>query len=360
MISNKVLFFCNYPIVQNAGGPVGYFNKCIINNNPKNTILSNDISIKNVTLKDRINIHYERFFNKKSEFLPHANSQNLFIKKKVCNYKLIYFHDIFSLYNVLHLLNNKQIVVLQSHTPELPSREAFNDGVSKEKYNKIKEIEIKAFNRANYIVLPNIECKIIYNQILNKNNKILELTTGIKKVEELSKFPICNKSINLLYIGRRNSIKGFDFLINEFKEICKFRKDLNLFIAGDGEKVVHEKIFDIGKTDKAYDWINSVDFVISLNKTSYFDLNIIETISIGTPLIMTTTEGHTFFKNKKGIIDVNYENFKEVILNSNDISKEFKKENKQNLLDFHKNELSDSIYKQNLEIICNKIIEENV
>lgn len=49
---------------------------------------------------------------------------------------------------------------------------------------------------------------------------------------------IDNSKINLMFIGRRNKIKGFDILINTFNEISQYRDDLNLILIGSGEKVV--------------------------------------------------------------------------------------------------------------------------
>ena len=361
MISNQVLFFCNYPIVQNAGGPVGYYNKCIQDNYPENVELLNNVPLlQKISFFKRVKLHYDRFFvNTEKNKFPHAIVSNIFIKKDIQEYKYLYFHEIFSLYNVLHLLSKDQIVILQSHTPELPSVEALNEGISLDKYKKIQVIEKEAFKRANYVVLPTLECLPIYQALIQKDSKIKTLITGIKPIKNLVKYPLSQNSINILFIGRRNEVKGFDFLINAFKEISDSRKDINLFIAGKGTKIIHDNIFDLGSTETPFDWINSVDFVLSLNKNSYFDLNVVETVSIGTPLIMTTTEGHNFFKNRPGIVDVTYDNFKEFILNSSDFSKEYKIRNREHLSKFYEKELNNSVYRQNLKELCNSIISEN-
>jgi hypothetical protein len=74
---------------------------------------------------------------------------------------------------------------------------------------------------------------------------------------------------------------------------------------------------------------------------------------------MTTTEGHHFFKNKKGIIPITYNNFYDVLVDKSTIHKNYKKEVKKDLNQLYKNELSNIVYKKNLEKMCKIIILEN-
>ena len=107
MIDNKILIFCDYPVVENAGGPVGYYSKCIHKNIPNNVVLLNDLLIrKKISFLKKIKLHYDRLFiSKKAKHFPHKNAANKFIKVNANDYKFIYFHDIYTLNNVLHLLN---------------------------------------------------------------------------------------------------------------------------------------------------------------------------------------------------------------------------------------------------------------
>lgn len=362
LIKDKILLFCEYPIEDNAGGPVGYYNKCIVDNVPENLILLQSLkkNINKLNLFEKIKLHTNNLFiNRERKNFSHPNAANTFIKVQAKKYKFLYFHDIYTLYNVLHLIDENQVVILQSHTPELPSIEELNSGVSKAKYEKIVSIEKQSFNRANYIILPNKNCIPIYETIIIKNNKLKFLTTGIKTIQSNTTIPLNNDKINLLYIGRRNEVKGFDFLINSFVEVLKHRNDLRLFVAGNGNKINHKDIIDLGRTEIPFDWINAVDFVISLNKTSYFDLNIIETIALGTPLIMTTTEGHEFFKNRNGIIDVTYDNFIKIMVDDTLLNKQYKKDNIENLKQLFENQLSSKVYNKKLAELCSSIISEN-
>lgn len=360
MIGNKVLIVHDYPIAKNEGGPRGYYNKCIYLNEPDNIVALNDVlrNTKEISLKKKLEIRIDSFkircrkTNYRNKFLA-----NKFIK--IPKYKILYFHDIYSFNDVKHLISKDQIVVFQPHAPELPSIEELNTGITQKKYQAIVAIEKAVFNRANYIVLPNKDCLSIYKEVITNKHKILYLRTGIKAINNTNKIPIDNDKINLFYIGRRNEIKGFPLLLNSFNEALKTRTDIRLFIAGGGESVSNSNIVDIGFTNHAYDWISSMDYVISPNASSYFDLNVLESIAIGTPLIMTTTDGHTYFKNKKGIVSITPDSFTNVLLDENLVNKYYKKNIQKDLFDLYKNKLSSTVYKANLEILCKTIIADN-
>ena len=74
---------------------------------------------------------------------------------------------------------------------------------------------------------------------------------------------------------------------------------------------------------------------------------------------MTTTEGHEFFKNRKGIISVDEDNLLATLTNKNIIQKKYKEKRKEDLQQFYLKELSHLVYKQRLEDLASKIIIEN-
>ena len=359
MITDKILIVSDYAIAKNEGGPRGYFNKCIYKNIPDNIHLLNEQIPKSISIVKKIHLRIDRFLSKVTN-KKYRNKllANKFIK--VQKYKYLYFHDMYSFYDVLHLIKKDQIVLFQSHSPEIPSVEEYKLGMSSKNYKKVVKIEKLVFNRTNYLVLPNKDCVDIYTSLLKPNHKIIYLQTGIKPIENLVKIPLDQTKINIFYIGRRNDIKGFPVLIKAFEEVLKIRNDIRLFIAGSGVlEIKNKNIIDLGITHFAYDWIHSMDYVISPNKVSYFDLNIIESIAIGTPLIMTTTQGHRFFKNKNGIISIDSKNIVDKLLDTSIIYKQYKAGVKQELENLYKNELSDFAYKQRLEVMAEKVLKEN-
>ncbi|WP_159947797.1 glycosyltransferase [Polaribacter septentrionalilitoris] len=359
MIDDKILMVCDYPLLKNEGGPKGYFNKCIVNNLPHNVHLLNEVIPKKISIQKKVLLRLDKLYIiLKRKKYSNKNLANKFIK--IEKYKFLYFHDMYSFYDVIHLIKKDQVVLFQSHAPEIPSLEVYNIGVRGKKLEFVKLVEKRAFERANYLILPNKQCLTIYSSLLSKNIRVKYLRTGIKPIGKLQEIYIDENKINLFYIGRRNEVKGFPLLLKTFKKVLKERDDIRLYIAGNGEKIDYEdNIIDLGATNIAHDWINNMDYVISPNKTSYFDLNIIESIAIGTPLIMTTTEGHSFFKNKIGIIPITYNNFYEVLIDKSLINKNYKKEVKKKLLKFYKNELSSEVFKKQLRNLCDEIISIN-
>lgn len=214
----------------------------------------------------------------------------------------IYFHDIFSLYGCLNYISKTQKIILQSHAPELVSEEFKNLDSGEDSINKIKEIELVAFKKADHLIFPNPDSALIYKSLICKSSKINYILSSSQSINNAFTIPLDKDSVNLLFVGRRNHIKGFDVLIKTFEKTRVHRQNINLFLAGEGEEKNQQGVISLGKVNPA-NWIASVDFVINTNGNSYFDLSVMEVLSIGTPIILTLTGGHTFFKDKSsGII----------------------------------------------------------
>ena len=354
MITDKVLIVHDYLLKKNEGGPRGYYYKCLHNNLPENvkSLKEEANNLGNISVIKKIQIRFDRLSGRKYKNKLLAN--NLI---KVPKYKYLYFHDMHSFKDAEHLITKDQVIIYQSHSPELPSEEEEKLGATGDKLASIKKLEQRVFGRANVLILPNQGCLPIYESVIKKQHKILYIPTGIKSIEASFTYPIVQDDfVNILYIGRRNQIKGFDVLIDNFKKAVINRKDIRLFIIGGGDSIMSENIVDIGFSSNVYSWIKSVDFVISTNEKSYFDLNILETIALGTPLLMTTTEGHSYFKNKSGIISFTQKNLGDLLNDTKIITKSYKKENQDNLLDLYKNELSDMVFNKNIENTINEFL----
>jgi glycosyltransferase involved in cell wall biosynthesis len=95
------------------------------------------------------------------------------------------------------------------------------------------------------------------------------------------------------------SIKGFDIFCNI--AIKMLNNDDYFFVsAGIGEisAPFQKNFFDIGWTDDPASLINISDVVIVPNRDTYFDLGIIQTLSLNKPIITTDTGGNSWFKDK--------------------------------------------------------------
>lgn len=251
-----------------------------------------------------------------------------------CNIKHYDFND----YDVVHFhstidmfLNKKNLegytgkVVLTSHSPKAHHREIIEDNISVECYNKNKELFDKmesvdrwCFDRADYIFFPCEESLEAYFNSWSYFKKIYELKfekfryipTGISSVSVKNnsklireKYGIPENANVICFVGRHNATKGYDQLITLFKEI----DNVYFLIAGGINKNIDypkdNRWIEVGWTNDPYSIINASDLFILPNKQTYFDLVLLEVMSIGKPILLSNTGGNKYFKkyNCKGL-----------------------------------------------------------
>jgi glycosyltransferase involved in cell wall biosynthesis len=388
LASNKVLIFVPpiYSLKTSDGGPSGFIAQNILGHSSQYYELSVDLptNSQNYSLWNKIIKNLKLTFGiplaeeiKRQKKRTEANLNNLnefkwwgessqqhFTDINAQNYKFIYFHDVWTMKACIPLLSPLQIIILQPHCPELPSQEiASQPRFSDSDVKWSVEAERDAFARADIIILPNSYTMEIYKPLITSKSRIYYLLSGAQQRNCLHKYPL-NDKIHLLYIGRRNHIKGFDIVLDGFQQAYTSRKDIELILVGKGIKIDEEGIYDIGFTDSVHDWVYSCDYVINCNRQSYFDLSILEALSIGIPIIMSCTGGHKQFQmNKtKGIIDVgrpSSKNIAKILLSSEVKKKEFNKEQCDSNQQLYLSQYSDYIYRQNLENLLSSIIKEN-
>lgn len=339
MIKDKIMILAPYRYDINSGGPAGFIAHNLHNKIHENYALSEDFINENL------------IFKVKRKLLINSSIKNYmkyyFGKVNAHKYKYIYFHDAFTFEYCKDLISNKQVVIFQPHSPERLYQEVqATNSNDLEKVRIAKMAEENAFLRADILVFPNDGCLSIYQELINGNQQIEYILSGAQKkygkLVDTTKL-IDNSKINLMFIGRRNKIKGFDILINTFNEISQYRDDLNLILIGSGEKVVHKNIIDIGFSDNPIGWYNSVDYLVNVNRQSYFDLSIIEALSTGVPIIMSHNNGHNYYKDKSSLIrtyDINEDGKLFEILMSLNNKRDYSNKQNPNMF-LYENKLSD-------------------
>jgi len=350
MITDRVLIFAPYPYNINGGGPSGFIAHNLLDK-PRN-LFSLPIDI---VKEDRFRVALNKIIYK-VRFHKYDDVDFLFRECGADNFKYIYFHDCLSLYQCSHLIKNNQVVVLQSHCPELPSEEfkvLYNEPIITAKY---VNAERYAFERADILVFPNEYAVDIYSDLIKDYTKIKYILSGAKDMVDPRIYPLDQSKINILFVGRRNSIKGFDYLINTFKSVLLKRDDINLILVGSGKLYSGRNIFDVGQSNSPQNWFNSVDYVVNTNLQSYFDLSVIEALATGVPLILSNNYGHYYYEGKSKDIstfEVQKLNGLESILLGNLMKRDYRDSTNRNL---YLDNLTDIAYFERFEQFCKSII----
>ena len=205
-------------------------------------------------------------------------------------------HNHFALFEPY--IRDDQVVIYQPHSPVLPWEEMSTDTPEDVKIRDATEaLTRRLMQRTSILILPNAGAQSIYASLVQPHHDVCYLQSGAALPLNLSAIPLDPQMSYFLYIGRRCHVKGFDIVRAAFAKARTSRPDLRLILCGDGEAVRDDGVIDVGFTTRIHDWIASADCVINANRQSYLDLSVMETLAIGTPIVMTATHGHSMFRN---------------------------------------------------------------
>lgn len=267
----------------------------------------------------------------------------------ISKYDIIHFHSSKSMYMVKDSLENyKGKIIFTSHSPKVSYKEIIEDDTSpkeylkyKKQYDRLEIIDEYAFNRADYIIFPCEEAEEPYfntwknyKEVKEKNKeKYLYLPTGIIPIEQddnsneiRKKYNIPNNAFVISYVGRHNEVKGYDKLKEIGKKVLEESNNIYFLIAGKEEPIKglrYDRWIEVGWTNKPYDIVNASNLFILPNKETYFDLVLLEVMSLGKPILLTDTGGNKYYKkfNDSGLFYYDYANVKEAVRKIQDISK---------------------------------------
>lgn len=242
-------------------------------------------------------------------------------------YDIIHFHTTYDIYNLRKPLKNfKGKILLTTHCPQAPFLEIldFTPKWSKKIFfyifDHLYKMDKYAFERADFILFPCKEAEEPYYHTWdeystiheNNRNKYRYLPTGCvsayaKESREIvrKRYGIPLNSIVISYVGRHNYIKGFDILKKIAAKLLEENENMYFLIAGDEAPIKglkHERWIEVGWTDDPYSIINSSDIFALPNRETYFDLVMLEVLSLGKPILASNTGGNKFFKNNVGVI----------------------------------------------------------
>lgn len=296
---------------------------------------------------------YERLYmykrNKKS---------NLYGELKIINNQdIVMFHKTLDYAKAKEFLPKECIKIIMSHSPEITSNEAVNDlkALTKaKKYNfkylrkqYLNKFDLFAFKDADIVVFPSKEAMEPYYETCEefseiiKNKKIKFIPTGTEKLkfgidreEFRKKYNIPESAFVITFIGRHNLVKGYDNFVAICEKILEKYEDAYVVTAGIGniESPQLDRWIDVGWTNDPGAIANAADLFILPNRRTYFDLVLIEMISIGKTCLVSNTGGNkTMAQYSDGIMLYNNINDAvekiEELYNNKEILKKYSKSN---------------------------------
>lgn len=333
----QILIYLDKNLLAPIGGPIGY----------------NYNLYKQLKEKDVNNIHYiesgreniEKWKNKVSSIKNDNLRKAATVLKKVYKhgyllyggkhnavvdlnqYDIVHFHSTLDMYSCRDSLRDyKGTVVLTSHSPTLLSKEIYDGASFFEKYicafiykNLIK-LDEYSFNRADVIIFPCPEAEEPYEHAWGKfkafkqenKDKFKYLLTGIDKCSAKvsrdvirEKYHIPKNAFLVCFVGRHNQIKGYDRLKQIAKEILEKNDDIYFIIAGREKPLTglsSDHWIEVGWTKDPHSIISASDIFILPNRETYFDLVLLEVMSLGKIIVASNTGGNKYFKDSPSSI----------------------------------------------------------
>lgn len=259
-------------------------------------------------------------------------------KIDLSKYDAVHFHRTMDLYWAKDSLKKyKGKVILTLHAPTMPSKQMFSMLTNFEKehmkwfYSKLPEIDNYAINRADNIIIACEEAEEPYYHewpgyagFHDKNkHKYVYMATGtaqkkalLSKKEMRDKYQIPQDAFVISYVGRHNEIKGYDVLKQIGKELLDTYKDVYVFIAGTEGPLYHlehERWIEVGWTKDPGSVILASDVFVLPNKETYFDLVMLEVLSLGQIVVASYTGGNKYFEKYTNSGIFLYDNKKKAI-----------------------------------------------
>lgn len=323
----KLLIYYPEDALEPKGGPAGYlYNlKKGLEECRKQENLPVDISFySNMPSGIENNSELRKRIPKRLLEFRRALNDARFLRKKfpidngMFAYDIIHFHSAEKMYLCRDFLNQYHgKVILTSHCPcgiykeRIDKLNPFDYKLMRNQIDKLEELDRYAFERADYIIFP---CKDAEEPYFNtwprytsirKDEKYRYMPTGIiachakiNRENYRKKYGIPNDAFVISYVGRHNEIKGYTDLRQMGEQVLK---DPNTyFLIGGKEEPIkglnNDRWIEVGWTTDPYSLIAASDVFVLPNRETYFDLVLLEVLSIGIPVVLSDTGGNKFFK----------------------------------------------------------------
>lgn len=389
----KVLVYLEKEKLAPKGGPYGYIYNLMDGldkvEKPKDLEINLIEGINGSTVGDRVKkmkagpaktaVQTVKNLVSKGKLLYGANHKAMV---DLSGYDLVHFHStrmMFAARDSLKDYTGK--VALTSHAPTLLSKEVYDGLTDFERkffgwfYKKLICIDEYAFARADYLIFPCQEAEEPYYNNWDKYAALhqshpekfkyfatgtLPKTAKLSRSEVRKKYNIPSDAFVVSYVGRHNEIKGYGDLKEIATEVLKKNKDIYFLIAGKEEPMKgldHPHWVEAGWTDDPGSVIQGADMFILPNRETYFDLVMLEVLSLKQLVLASRTGGNKYFEkyNDTGILLYSNKNAAvEQILKLSDCQPEKLEQLRQKNLDLYRQEFTTTAFASNYI----KILEE--
>lgn len=330
-VSKKEKFLIHFPENKIApkGGPAGYLNNLRLgleeNDEEEFSFLpaAKETYEQNKTLQNLVPSRIKEL--RRLHNLLALPSKNSLAAVDYSRYSAIHFHSTEDMYlcrKALESYNGK--VVLTSHSPCAYHKELISRLNPKDVSRKAKElsgleaIDRYAFERADGIIFPCKEAEEPYFHTWKNYDKVRDeqkiryVPTGIiSAVTQVSrhavrrKYGIPDDAFVVCYVGRHNEIKGYDALKSAATGLLA-QDDVWFLVAGREGPLFgcdHPRWIEVGWTDDPHSLMAASDVFVLPNRETYFDLIMLEALSLGQIIIASRTGGNRYFErfNSPGI-----------------------------------------------------------
>lgn len=337
----KILVYLEEENLAPKGGPlaVGYYYNEEMKRRGEHTLEFN-----------HVNKSYEEFHRKGRNItsrLPkwfnnfHRIIRGIRNRKKLLNGKMLAPPRDFSQYDIIHFHDTKSMflerenlkkytgkVLYQSHSPLPWGQEQCQDlspwygRLIPNMKAKYEVLDRYCFERADYIIFPCEDAEEPYadnweffKDYKSKNvERFKYILTGImpsisklSRCEVLKCYGIPENDFVISYVGRHNTVKGFDLL----KEIAQKYFDIEdkAWVISAGlespfTRLNHSRWIEIGFTNDPHSLISATDVFVLPNRVTYFDIVMIEILSLGQIVVASRTGGNKVFEKMglKGVL----------------------------------------------------------
>ena len=256
-----------------------------------------------------------------------ANYSILLLRRKsharvdLSAYDAVHFHSVKDLYEARTSLEDYGgITILTTHCPKPFSCEICEDVITGFErrafgwlYRRLSRLEDFAFHRADCIVFPCEEAEEPYyakhpgyaRLHAENRDKYRYLLTGTQacraklRCDEVRKsYGIGKDAFVLCYVGRHNETKGYDRL-KQLGQTLLQDDGVCFLVAGSEEplrRLEHPRWIEAGWTDDPHSLIHAADLFVLPNRQTYFDLVLLEALSLGKIVLASRTGGNRLFE----------------------------------------------------------------